>query len=56
MTTDDGRPRGRPRTLRSRASVTTTVYDDYFMFIKLNYKMLVSPTDRDAVALAELTT
>ena len=34
--------------------VTTTVYDDYFMFIKLNLKMPVSPTDRDAVAKAEL--
>jgi hypothetical protein len=36
------------------ASVTTTVHDDYFMFLKLNYKMPVSPTSRDAVALAEL--
>ena len=36
------------------ASVTTTVHDDYFMFVKLNYSMAVSPTDRDAVALAEL--
>ncbi len=36
------------------ATVTTTVHDDYFMFIKLNYKMDVSPTDRDAVAQAEL--
>ena len=34
--------------------VTTSVHDDYFMFIKLNYDMAVSPTDRDAVALAEL--
>lgn len=34
--------------------VTTTVHDNYFMFIKLNYKMPVSPTDRDAVAAAEL--
>lgn len=34
--------------------VTTTVHDDYFMFIKVNYKMAVSPTDRDAVAEAEL--
>jgi hypothetical protein len=34
--------------------VTTTVHDDYFMFIKLNVKMDVSPTDRDAVAKAEL--
>ena len=34
--------------------VTTTVHDDYFMFIKLNFKMPVSPTDRDAAAKAEL--
>lgn len=34
--------------------VTTTVHDNYFMFIKLNFKMRVSPTDRDAVAEAEL--
>jgi hypothetical protein len=36
------------------ASVTTTVHDDYFMFIKLNFKMPVSPTDRDQAARAEL--
>jgi hypothetical protein len=36
------------------ALVTTTVHDDYFMFIKLNYKMPVSPTDRDEVTKAEL--
>lgn len=36
------------------SSVTTSVHDDYFMFIKLNYKMDVSPTDRNAVAKAEL--
>jgi hypothetical protein len=36
------------------ATVTTTVHDDYFMFIKLNYKMPVSPTNRDEVARAEL--
>ncbi len=34
--------------------VTTTVHDDYLMFIKLNYKMPVSPTDRDQASLAEL--
>ena len=34
--------------------VTTTVYDNYFMFIKLNLKMPVSPTNRDEVAKAEL--
>jgi hypothetical protein len=36
------------------ATVTTTVHDDYFMFIKLNYKMPVSPTNRDEAAKAEL--
>jgi hypothetical protein len=36
------------------ATVATTVHDDYFMFIKLNYKMAVSPTYRDEVAKAEL--
>jgi hypothetical protein len=36
------------------SSVTTTVHDDYFMFLKLNYKMPVSPTDRDAAAKAEI--
>ena len=34
--------------------VTTTVHDDYFMFIKLNLKLPVSPTNRDEVAKAEL--
>lgn len=34
--------------------VTTTVHDGYFMFIKLNLKLPVSPTDRDAVSRAEL--
>ena len=34
--------------------VTTTVHDNYFMFIKINFKMSVSPTDRDEVAKAEL--
>lgn len=36
------------------ASVITTVHDDYFMFLKLNYKMPVSPTNRDAATAAEL--
>ena len=36
------------------AMVTTTVHDDYFMFIKLNFKMEVSPTDRDAASQAEV--
>jgi hypothetical protein len=34
--------------------VTTTVHDNYWMFIKLNFKMPASPTDRDEVAKAEL--
>jgi hypothetical protein len=34
--------------------VTTTVHDNYFMFIKLNLKLPVSPTSRDAVAKGEL--
>ena len=36
------------------AFITTTVHDDYLMFIKLNYKMDVSPTNRDEVVKAEL--
>mgnify|MGYP005852041477 FL=1 len=36
------------------ATVTTTVHDGYFMFIKLGFRMPVSPTNRDAVAEAEL--
>ncbi|MBN1419743.1 MAG: FAD-dependent oxidoreductase [Planctomycetes bacterium] len=36
------------------STTTTTVHDDYFMFIKVNFKMPTSPTDRDAVAKAEL--
>jgi hypothetical protein len=34
--------------------VTTTIHDNYLMFIKINLKMSVSPTSRDAVAKAEL--
>ncbi len=34
-------------------TVITTTHDDYFMFLKLNTKLAVSPTDRDAVSLAE---
>lgn len=34
--------------------ITTTVHDNYMMFIKVNYKMAVSPTNRDEVAKAEL--
>jgi len=36
------------------STTTTTVHDNYFMFIKLNFKMPLSPTSRDAVARAEL--
>ena len=35
------------------SSVTTTIHDNYFMFIKMNYKMGESPTNRDALAEAE---
>jgi hypothetical protein len=34
--------------------ITTTVHDNYLMFIKVNYKMTASPTNRDEVAKAEL--
>ncbi len=36
------------------STTPTTVHDNYLMFIKLNLKMPVSPTDRDALAKAEL--
>jgi hypothetical protein len=35
------------------SGVTTTIHDNYFMFIKINYSMPLSPTDRDALAAAE---
>ena len=34
--------------------ITTTTHDNYFMFIKLNLKMPVSPTNRNESARAEL--
>uniref|UniRef100_S0DDI8 FAD-dependent oxidoreductase n=1 Tax=termite gut metagenome TaxID=433724 RepID=S0DDI8_9ZZZZ len=34
--------------------ITTTLHDDYFMFIKLNYRMPCSPTNRDEVVKTEL--
>jgi len=34
--------------------ITTTVHDNYLMFIKCNFKMPVSPTNRDEVTRAEL--
>jgi hypothetical protein len=36
------------------SAISTTVHDDYLMFIKLNLKLSQSPTDRDTVAKAEL--
>ena len=45
---DGPRGKGKPGVLM------TTVHDDYFMFVKLNVRMPVSPTDRDATAKAEL--
>ncbi len=36
------------------SSVITTTHDDYFMFLKLNYKSEVSPVDRDAGTTAEI--
>jgi hypothetical protein len=38
----------------SMSATITTVHDNYFMFIKLNFKVPVSPTNRDEVAKAEL--
>jgi len=38
----------------SMSTTTTTVHDNYLMFIKLNFKMPLSPTNRDEVAKAEL--
>jgi hypothetical protein len=35
------------------SAVTTTIHDDYFMFIKINFQMAVSPTNRDALSDAE---
>jgi hypothetical protein len=56
----DGRTARLPAGFREGASkigmsiVTTTTHDNYFMFIKLNLKLPVSPTSRDEVARAEL--
>jgi hypothetical protein len=35
-------------------SATTTIHDNYLMFVKSNMRLPVSPTDRDTVAKAEL--
>jgi hypothetical protein len=56
----DGRTAKLPAGFRNGARqigmsiVTTTTHDNYFMFIKLNLKLPVSPTNRDEVARAEL--
>lgn len=56
----DGRPTAMPAGFAEGAAeigmsmVTTTVHDDYFMFIKINYKMDVSPTDCAAASRAEV--
>jgi hypothetical protein len=56
----DGRAANLPAGFREGARkigmsvVTTTTHDNYFMFIKLNLKLPVSPTNRDEVAKAEL--
>lgn len=36
------------------SAISTTVHDNYLMFIKINLKLDKSPTDRDTVAKAEL--
>jgi len=36
------------------SAISTTTYDNYLMFIKLNLKLPVSPTSRDEVSKAEL--
>jgi hypothetical protein len=36
------------------STVTTTVHDNYFMFLKINLRLPVSPTNRDAVTAAEI--
>lgn len=35
------------------SAISTTTYDNYLMFIKLNLKLPISPTNRDEVAKAE---
>ena len=49
-------PEGFKREARAigMSMTTTTVHDNYLMFVKINMKMDKSPTDRDAVAKAEL--
>lgn len=51
---------GYPEAFRKEAreigmsAISTTTHDNYLMFIKMNMKLPVSPTDRDTVAKAEL--
>jgi len=47
-------PEAFTRELKGVSFVTTTVQDNYFMFIKTNLKLRKSPTDRDAVTKAEI--
>ena len=35
------------------STVTTTIHDNYLMFIKINYKMPASPANREALSAAE---
>ena len=53
---DSKLPAGFVKGLRQLGSglITTTVHDNYLMFIKVNYKMDITPTNRDEVAKAEL--
>jgi len=52
--------KGYPEEFRNEAkkiglsAISTTTQDNYLMFIKMNMKLSVSPTNRDAVAKAEL--
>jgi len=54
------RSHGYPEEFRKKAgeiglsTMSTTVHDNYLMFVKLNLKLPVSPTNRDEVAKAEL--
>lgn len=43
-----------PRAEGKPGVLMTTVHDNYFMFVRFNLNMPVSPTDRDATAKAEL--
>jgi FAD dependent oxidoreductase len=49
-----GPKRGDENSTSTPAMTLTTVHDNYFMFLKFNMRMPVSPTSRDATAKAEL--